>query len=213
MPPTDDRETDADADTHAVLMEATRGTLAAAGYEGLTMRAVADRAGKSRGLLHYHFESKDDLVRSLLDHLLEGMTTGMRDPEAGDPLRELRRVLEWNAYGPSREPDDDDYFRAIFALRARAPFDDEIRRRLTRNYRRVVAECAAVIAEGVDDGTFRPVDPDETAAFLVTAVDGARNADLTLDDTDARRVAFRAFDRYVVPALTTRYDVDGWPDG
>lgn len=196
-------------DTHSALMEATHKTLAAEGYEGLTMRAVADRAGKSRGLLHYHFDDKEDLVHSLLNHLLGRMTESIRDTEFANPVRELQHVLRWNAYGPSRGPSgDDEYFLAIFALRARAPFDDDIRRRLTRNYQRVVSACAGVIAEGIDDGTFRPVDPEETAVFLVTAVDGARNTDLTLDETDARDIVFEAIDRYVIPALTVSYEFD-----
>lgn len=193
-------------DTHDALMEATYRTLAEAGYEGLTMRAVAERAGKSRGLLHYHFEDKDDLVYSLLDHLLQRMTESIRDP-SGTPLEQLIRLLEWNAYGPDRTPNgDDEYFLALFALRARAPFDDEIRRRLTRNYQRVVAECEAVISDGIEAGAFRPVDARATASFLVTAVDGARNTDLTLDVEDSRQAVFEAVDRFVVPALTVRYD-------
>lgn len=193
-------------DTHDVLMKATHRTLAETGYEGLTMRAVAERAGKSRGLLHYHFEDKDDLVYSLLDHLLQRMTDADRD-RSGTPLEQLVRLLEWNAYGPEQAPNgDDEYFLAMFALRARAPFDDEIRRRLTRNYQQVVSECEAVIADGIEAGAFRPVDPEATAAFLVTAVDGARNTDLTLDVQDSRQAVFEAIDRFVVPALTVRYD-------
>ncbi|WP_222913017.1 TetR/AcrR family transcriptional regulator [Natrinema sp. SYSU A 869] len=199
-----------DADeTYKALMEATRQTLASKGYEGLTMRAVAGQADKSRGLLHYHFENKDDLVYSLLDHLLERMTASIRDPNVGNPVQELQHILKWNAYGPDREPSGgDNYFLAIFALRARAPFDDEIRHRLTRNYQQVVNECAAVIAGGIEDGTFRPVGPEETAVFLVTAVDGARNTDLTLERTDTRQVVFEAIDQYIIPALTIKYNFD-----
>lgn len=190
-------------------MEATYRTLASKGYEGLTMRAVADRADKSRGLLHYHFDDKEDLVHSLLDYLLDRMAGSMRDPELGNHVEELRHLLEWVAYGPDREQSgDDDYFLAIMALRARAPFDEEIQQRLARNYQRVVSECTDVIADGIEDGTFRPVDPAETAVFLITAVDGARNTDLTLDGTDARTVVLAAIDRYVLPALTVKYEFE-----
>lgn len=94
----------------------------------------------------------------------------------------------------------------MFALRTRAPFDDEIRRRLTRNCRQVVAECETVIAEGIETGAFSPVDPEATASSLITAVDGARNTDLTLDVDGSRQTVFGAIDRFVVPALTVRYD-------
>lgn len=197
---------DSAADTYDVLMEATYRTLAAEGYDGLTMRAVAERADKSRGLLHYHFDDKDDLVYSLLDHLLDGLTDSIRDP-SGTPLEQLLTLLEWNAYGPDRTPSgDDDYFLAVFALRSRAPYDDEIRRRLTRNYETVVAACKTILEDGIEAGAFRPVDAEATAVFLVTSLDGARNTDLTLGGDDARQTAFEAIHQYVVPALTARYD-------
>lgn len=198
-----------DRDTHQVLMDATYRTLATAGYDDLSLRAVAEEAGKSRGLVHYHFDSKHDLVLSLLDYLLAGLEADLEpaasDAEPGemapsDPERALRDLLDRVGYGP-RDGDPDAYYRALYAIRGRAPFDDAIRERLTRNYRHVVGRCAAIIEAGIESGHFRPVDPETTATFLVVAVDGARNTDLSLATGDTRQGVFDAIDEVVVPAL------------
>jgi AcrR family transcriptional regulator len=233
---TDDPPPGDDRDTHEVLMDATYRTLASAGYDDLSLRAVADEAGKSRGLVHYHFESKDDLVLSLLDYLLAGLEAdlagavpgeGGTDEEGpgegvsndegpveetgdeetgdvgtveGDPRAALRHLLDRIGYGP-RDRDPDAYYRALYAIRSRAPFDDEIRARLTRNYRHLVEQCASIIEVGIDAGDFRAVDPDATARFLVVAVDGARNTELSLDTDRTREAVFDLLEDLVFPAL------------
>lgn len=62
------------------LLRAAFHVAAARGLEGLTIRAVAARAGLSHGLVHFHFRKKADLVAALLEWLLE--TTGAFQPAA-----------------------------------------------------------------------------------------------------------------------------------
>lgn len=189
-----------DADTHGVLMEATYQTLAEAGYDALSLRSVADRAGKSRGLVHYHFDSKEDLVLSLLDYLLERLEADIDEGVWSDPEAALRSGLERVGYGPT-DGDPDAYYRALFALRGQAPFDRQIRDRLTRNYRRLVDRLTEIIEAGIEDGTFRDVDPAATATFLVVTVDGARTTELSLDVDETRRDVFAVLEELVFPRL------------
>lgn len=191
---------DGGRDTHELLMESTYRTLAAEGYDALSLRSVADRAGKSRGLVHYHFDSKADLVLSLLDYLLERLVADIESSVWSDPEPALRSVLERVGYGPT-DGDPEAYYRALFALRGQAPFDQAIRERLTRNYRALIERAASIIEAGIDDGTFREVDPTATAAFLVVVVDGARTTDLSLDVHDARGDVFAALEAHVFPSL------------
>ena len=61
--------------------------LADHGYAGATIAAVANEAGIAPGLVHHHFESKDDLLRSLLALLIERFRDRVRSWEGeGDPL-------------------------------------------------------------------------------------------------------------------------------
>ena len=65
------------------------------GCAGLSVRAVAAHAGTSPGMFHYHFESKDDFVRELLQRFYDDLFEQIAPPahEAGEPLARLRQVL------------------------------------------------------------------------------------------------------------------------
>lgn len=192
----DERDGEADdLDTYDRFMRATYRVLSEEGYSGLSMRAIAAESGMSRGLVHYYFDSKQDLVTSLLEYLIERFGAYASALSARDPRARLDALLDWIAFGPE---DGEAYFLAVFELRAQAPYDEELRAILTQNYRRAVEACAEAIREGVESGVFRDVDPRRTAVLLVNAVDGARNADLTLDVTDARATVMAGLERHVV---------------
>lgn len=53
------------------LIEATLDTLAEHGISGTTMAAVTNRAGLSMGIVSLHFQSKENLLTSTLQHLSE----------------------------------------------------------------------------------------------------------------------------------------------
>jgi AcrR family transcriptional regulator len=53
------------------LIEATIDSLARRGYSETTMADVADGAGLSRGIVNFHFESKEKLLIATLQHMYE----------------------------------------------------------------------------------------------------------------------------------------------
>lgn len=52
---------DHDSAPIAGILSAAEGCFARAGYEGASMREIAEAAGVSKSLLHYHFDSKEHL--------------------------------------------------------------------------------------------------------------------------------------------------------
>ena len=57
--------------TRGRIVDATYRALCANGYAALTMQDIADECDRSTSLLHYHFDTKEDLLVELLAHLLE----------------------------------------------------------------------------------------------------------------------------------------------
>lgn len=179
-------------------MEATVWVLAEEASSGLTLRKVAERAGKNRGLIHYYFESKDDLLRSLLDHIFASYDRLMDVDEEAPPTDRLWTVLRFFAYGPGGVDEPDRHYHvAIFQLQLPAAHDPELRERFARNVRYTVG----LTASNLEDGTFRAVDPAATAVFLVAAIGGARNAGLSLDADFVREPVMESIDRYVAEVL------------
>jgi len=58
------------AERRAQILEAFARVLAAHGYAGATIAAVAEEAGVARGLVHHCFRDKADLLESLLRELM-----------------------------------------------------------------------------------------------------------------------------------------------
>lgn len=70
--------------------------LAASGYDRATVQAVAAEAGLAPGLIHYHFESKREILLALVE-MLAGYVRGRyeaRADAAGTPGGRLRAYIE-----------------------------------------------------------------------------------------------------------------------
>jgi AcrR family transcriptional regulator len=65
------------------------------GAAALSVRALAEHAGVNAGMFHYHFESKDAFLRTLLQQLYEEMFAQLSQEIAlpGAPLQRLRQAL------------------------------------------------------------------------------------------------------------------------
>jgi AcrR family transcriptional regulator len=53
--------------TQEAILDAAEEVFASHGYEGAAMREIAKRAGVNQALLHYHFETKDNLYERVVE--------------------------------------------------------------------------------------------------------------------------------------------------
>ncbi|WP_246093821.1 MULTISPECIES: transcriptional regulator BetI [Mesorhizobium] len=78
------------------LIEATIDSLAKRGYSETTMADVADGAGLSRGIVNFHFESKERLLIATLQHMYDEYSAHWRNAlqKAGDdPAQQLQALV------------------------------------------------------------------------------------------------------------------------
>ncbi|MFB6183720.1 MAG: TetR/AcrR family transcriptional regulator [Haloarculaceae archaeon] len=162
------------------IMHATYRALCEHGYADLTTKAIADESGTSTALLHYYFDTKEDLLVAFLEFLLERLQETV-DVEAArdDPPKQLAILVEKLLFGPD---DYKDFQTAMLELRSQAPFNAAYREQLRKNDREVTKLVADIVDRGIEAGVFRDVDPDRTARYLVATIDGARTQWVTLDD-------------------------------
>lgn len=71
------------------LIEATLSLIAEQGLQGATVRAIADRANVTQGLIRHHFSSKEDLITAAYDYHMRRMTamTAAQSAEPNDSAR------------------------------------------------------------------------------------------------------------------------------
>lgn len=83
------------------ILRAAARVVKRAGADALTLDAVAEEAGVSKGGLLYHFDSKEALVRGLMEALIEGFDGALEAAGDDEPGGFTRAYLRATAQAPS----------------------------------------------------------------------------------------------------------------
>lgn len=149
-----------------VLHEASR-LLARHGYEGTSLQAVADAVGVRKPSVLYHFKSKEELRRAVLDSLLSRWSEVvprllMASTKTG--LAKFEAVVAELVGFFAEDPD-----RARILVRELLDRPEEMQEVLQRQVRPWVEVVADYIREGQRSGTVRPgVDPEPYVLHVVS---------------------------------------------
>lgn len=77
--------------TQEAIMDATYQALCKHGYTDLTIQKIADEFGKSKSLLYYHHDTKDEILIVLLEYLLNQFTVEDTIDPTDDPKHNFSR--------------------------------------------------------------------------------------------------------------------------
>ena len=161
---------------------------------------VGDELDKSRSLLHYHYDTREDLLLAFVDNLVGWTDARLDETDTTDPRAQLLEFVDHFTI----DPDDDehrDFVVALFELRMQAVHNEAFREKLARHYCKNVETAASIVAEGVETGVFRPVDPSDTAEAIYNAIEGARFYQVVLGADGAARRMQDALVEHVVSDL------------
>ena len=81
------------ADTRAEIRAVAAELFAQRGFEQTSLREIAERLGITKAALYYHFPSKNELMASLVEPLIEGLRLLAEDVERDAP-QDPRRIVE-----------------------------------------------------------------------------------------------------------------------
>jgi len=161
------------------IMCATYRALCSHGYADLTMQDIADESTKSKAALHYHYDSKHDLLCSFLDYLYDQFVGRTADIDATAPRERLLALID--AVLEKSADDPEGFETALLEIRAQAPYESGFRERLTKFETYLVDAFTETLEAGIEDGSFHDgIDPEETARFLVTVLTGAATERVTV---------------------------------
>jgi AcrR family transcriptional regulator len=158
------------AQRRAEILDASVGVVLERGFAGTRIADVADALGISSGLVHYHFDSKDELLAETLRHAADADIDRLEKAvaELDDPVRRLDRVL--TEYLPETRKDQswviwvDAWGHAIRNERLRT-----ILKELDLAWS---GALESVLHDGVTAGVFACPDPAGTARRLSALLDG-----------------------------------------
>jgi len=191
---------DAPANTREEIMRATYLALCEHGYAGLTIQRIADEFEKSKSLIYHHYDGKDDLLVEFLEFMLDRFEEEVPDDVGEDPADHLRTVFD-HALPTPLSDERREFSKAMVELRAQAAHDERYRDHFTRSDRFLCERIADIVAEGIDAGVFSEVEPQETAALLMTTITGAMTRRVTSGDDDDVTEVRAELERYVETRL------------
>ncbi len=160
------------AEREEQILRAARKVFVEKGFENARMTDVASAAGLSKGAVYFYFDSKQALIRALaaqehvranaiLDEVL-----AHRDLSAKQNFQDLLRQLLHHLLSLRYPPR---FFLLIGELATR---DEALRANFLETHERLMERIIQVIDQGIEDGTFRKVDPHVVAAVLKASSDG-----------------------------------------
>jgi AcrR family transcriptional regulator len=176
----------------AVLLQAARDVLSEAGYEGLTIRRVAERAEYSLGSVYSYFADKDDLLYTLVRDDFVRLTEQLRAirdrAEGATAVREI--LLSYVRMGLEQPQSYGIMFMLKPQLASRNASDEDVDEHAYAIFR-------GCIVAAMRRGEFRRDNPDVLAQMLWASVHGLVSLRLTLADfpwQDIERLAVTLVD-------------------
>lgn len=175
------------SDARGEVALAVQAALDEHGYERLTTAKIAEHYANSEAGLYYYFDSKDEMIAAFLEHSATYLSEDLLGVDTDDPEQALREACEFLFRTPDHEYAG--IAVAIMELLSHAPYNETLREPLLELESACLESLTAIVAAGVEQEVFRPVDPRATAAFLLAAADGSTGINVALDmdlDEDLR---------------------------
>jgi AcrR family transcriptional regulator len=188
-------------DTRQEILKATHEALLEYGYADLTVDRIGQHFPKSKSLLYHHYDGKDDLIRDFLVYLLDTFEAGLGLDPSADAYTRLTQLLD-RVFDPDGERADA-LRQVTVELRAQGVSDEEYREHFTEHDRFFRAQLAEIVEDGIEDGSFREVDPEGVARMIHTLVTGSMVGRVTTADEDVTAVRAE-LDEYIERRLLSR---------
>jgi AcrR family transcriptional regulator len=162
---------DVAAERKEQIVKATVECITKHGYHNFSMQDVAKTAGVSKGIIHYYFLNKDDLMMCVLDKVA-GDIERILDQEmssVSDPARRMEIFIEvcFDIVKNTKE-----YYQVNMDFWTQINQKQEIRKVISSHYAKFREVAGRVIKGGIEKGAFRAVDPSDYASFVIAIIDG-----------------------------------------
>ncbi len=147
--------------------------MATEGYDGATTAQIAQEAGLTPGLVHYHFSNKRAILLAMVGELMErhsGRLEAALVEAGGEAGARLSAFIDVHlAVGASADPDAVAAWVFVGSESLRSP---EVRAAFAEALSGTTAKLREVLELGVSQGVFRPANPGAAAAALMALIQG-----------------------------------------
>jgi AcrR family transcriptional regulator len=153
------------------IINATIECISRYGYNNFSMQDVARIADVSKGIIHYYFLNKEDLMMAVLDRVSGDIESLLNDAQAksSDPGERLKIILRvcFEIVREKRE-----YYCINMDFWTQINQKEKVRQAVARHYGKFRSVTAAILQQGMDAGQFKKMDAASAASVIISIVDG-----------------------------------------
>ncbi|MFG2331082.1 TetR/AcrR family transcriptional regulator [Streptomyces sp. NPDC048604] len=157
-------------ETRERILKAACEVIADIGFENVSMRKVAEHAGVSKALLHYHFDTREKLFAEAMTHSFAQTGTDLDGGDADVPAGVLLARIVRTMLPTDEELRQD--WKLWQELWVRAQRDDAARHLAVDLYDQLHAWVGGAVERGVASGEFAPCDVAAISTLILALCDG-----------------------------------------
>jgi TetR/AcrR family transcriptional repressor of bet genes len=147
--------------------------MAKRGYDGASVADIAKAARLTPGLVHYHFDTKQEILLEALSDLVARHDRRLEERIAeagGDPIAELNAAIDFHlGLGADADPDA---LACWVLISGEALREAKVRAGFEGAVQGMVARLAQIIRHGIERRAFRCDRADEAAAAIFALIQG-----------------------------------------
>ena len=153
------------------IVRATVECITKHGYHNFSMQDVARTAGVSKGIIHYYFLNKDELMMSVLDKVSGDIERVLAaDMETmKDPFKKLEIFINvcFDVVRNTRE-----YYQVSMDFWTQINQKEQVKTNISNHYEKFRQTAATVLQEGIDKKVFKPINTTYYSSYIISVIDG-----------------------------------------
>lgn len=154
----------------AQIINATIECISKYGYHNFSMQDVARTADVSKGIIHYYFLNKEDLMKGVLDRVSGDIESLLAKTEQQSQPTERVRGLIRMLFNVVREKKE--YYLINIDFWTQINQKEDIKHAVANHYAKFRSTLGTIIQQGIDAGVFKKSDASRTASVIIALVDG-----------------------------------------
>lgn len=164
------------------ILDAAAALFRAQGYTDTSLGDVAGFVGIGRTTLYEYFSDKEDLLASTVEDripaVIDDLVSGIPDDVSAS-----ERLAELIVRGIEYVSSDDDL--GAMLMRETPRLEQPAQTRIRATHQRLLDEIIRICREGIDDGEFRPFEPEAAGRLVFATMWNASQA--LIHDPDAKQ--------------------------
>lgn len=158
-------------ETHKAIIDAAEALFTQQGYSESGVAGICKKAGVSKGAFYHHFESKQAVFMELMNIRLASINQAMQ--QVVEEQREVPDALMYLAsLGKLLFLAGEKQLNILMEFWEQTRHDPDAWKAAGEPYARYQKFLSRIIQKGIDEGSLRPVDPEDVSRLIIAVATG-----------------------------------------